>query len=53
MSKEAESVEVNEDNMPPMGSYAFTAMIMAGLGGDDDMDWDEWKDDMKERDLDE
>lgn len=33
---------------PPVGSWAATARLMASIGGDDDFDWDRWKDEMKE-----
>ena len=39
-------------NQPPPGSWADVARMMASLGGDDGIDWDAWKDEMKERDLD-
>lgn len=40
-------------NVPPIGTYAYTAMMMARYSpveGDPDF-WDRWKDEMKERDL--
>ena len=39
---------------PPVGTYAFTARLMAqAMPVDDDPDfWDRWKDEMKDRDLD-
>ncbi len=42
-----------QDNMPPVGTYAFTARLMAETFSDpDDPDfWDRWKDEMKDRDL--
>ena len=40
--------EAADRNEPPAGSWAATARVMASLGGDDDFDWDQWKDDMKE-----
>ena len=42
-----------QDNMPPVGTYAFTARLMAEtLSDPDDPDfWDRWKDEMKDRDL--
>ena len=43
-----------QDNMPPVGTYAFTARLMAEIDpapeGDPDF-WDRWKDEMKDRDL--
>jgi len=36
---------------PTPDSYAATARMMASLGGDDGFDWDQWKDEMKERDF--
>jgi len=36
---------------PPPGSWAETAWLMA-QEDDDGFDWDLWKDEMKERDLD-
>jgi hypothetical protein len=48
------SEENNDDNlMPPVGTYAYTAMLMAQIMPvDDDPDfWDNWKDEMKEADL--
>jgi len=41
----------NNDNprpLPPLGSYALTAQIMAECFPDDGVDWDAWKDEMKE-----
>lgn len=38
-------------NQPPPGSWAAVARMMASLGDDDGMDWDAWKDEMKERDM--
>jgi hypothetical protein len=45
--------ELERDNMPPVGTYAFTARLMAEtLSDPDDPDfWDRWKDEMKDRDL--
>ena len=42
-----------QDNMTPVGTYAFTARLMAEtLSDPDDPDfWDRWKDEMKDRDL--
>jgi hypothetical protein len=37
---------------PPAGSWAATARAMAAMGGDDGFDWDAWKDEMKEREMD-
>ena len=34
--------------LPPVGSWAETARMMATFGDDDGMDWDAWKDEMKE-----
>lgn len=42
------------DHAPPPGSWAAVAMIMASLPPDPDeppMDWDAWKDEMKEADC--
>jgi hypothetical protein len=41
------------DPLPPVGTYAFTARLMAEtLSDPDDPDfWDRWKDEMKDRDL--
>ena len=37
---------------PPPGSWADVARMMASLGGDEDgMDWDAWKDEMKDQGL--
>jgi hypothetical protein len=33
---------------PTPDSYAATARMMAGLGGNDGFDWDQWKDEMKD-----
>lgn len=38
-------------NDPPPGSWADIARMMASFGGDD-VDWDAWKDQMKEQDYD-
>ena len=42
-----------EQDKPPVGTYAFTARLMAETFSDpDDPDfWDRWKDEMKDRDL--
>lgn len=37
--------------LPPPGSWAETARMMAQAFPDDDFDWDRWKDEMKEGDL--
>lgn len=42
---------MDEPNAPPVGTYAFTARLMASFGDDDGVDWDAWKDEMKERGL--
>lgn len=49
-----EKVHDDDNLMPPVGTYAFTARLMADLMPDDeDPDfWDRWKDEMKDRDLD-
>lgn len=37
------------DRRPPPGSWADVARMMAALSSDDDgVDWDAWKDEMKE-----
>jgi hypothetical protein len=35
---------------PPPGSWADVARMMASTGGDEGIDWDAWKDEMKETD---
>lgn len=35
---------------PEPGTWADVARMMASLGGDDGIDWDAWKDEMKETD---
>ncbi len=48
--KEASLPPLNPDNMPPVGTYAYTAMMMARYSPvEDDPDfWDRWKDEMKD-----
>lgn len=46
---EAEASAISPSE-PPVGSWASVARMMASLGGDDDIDWDAWKDEMKETD---
>lgn len=36
---------------PPAGSWAQTAREMAKMFPDSDIDWDAWKDEMKEQDA--
>lgn len=45
---EAELAE-RECSGPEPGTWAYTARAMAAIGDDDGMDWDAWKDEMKER----
>jgi hypothetical protein len=40
------------DNQPPPGSWADVARMMAATSDDPSIDWDAWKDQMKEYDLD-
>jgi len=49
-SEETAPVEV-DPNEPPLGSWAATARMMASCGDGDGFDWDQWKDEMKEREL--
>lgn len=46
---EAEAA-ARDPHAPPPGSWADVARMMASLGGDDGIDWDAWKDEMKETD---
>jgi hypothetical protein len=42
-----------DDRLPPPGSWADVARIMASIPSDPDeppFDWDAWKDEMKDRD---
>ena len=52
MAREEDEDEAREEAgdriEPPVGSWAATARVMAEICGDDGMDWDQWKDDMKE-----
>jgi len=43
----------DECNCPPMGTYAFTAFLMAGPNPTEEEGdfWDNWKDEMKDRDF--
>lgn len=41
---------LNDHLTPPVGSWAYTARMMAEL--EPDFDWDRWKDEMKESDWD-
>jgi len=50
LSHKLDSEEENDLRTPPAGSWASTARLMAGLG-DDDFDWDAWKDSMKDGDF--
>jgi len=43
-------VEPVEDNGPAIGTWAFTARMMAE-GDDSGFDWDAWKDEMKDREM--
>lgn len=43
---------IDFSNAPPVGTYAFTAWLMAQGGDEDEGDfWDRWKDEMKEASL--
>lgn len=46
-----EAPELLPSSGPPVGSWAETARLMASFGSDPDMDWDAWKDEMKEGDC--
>lgn len=48
----SESPELEALRVPPLGSWAETARVMRSMFPDEDFDWDAWKDEMKERDLD-
>jgi hypothetical protein len=51
---ESEIRDAEGVRMPPPGSWAETAMIMASMPtfpGEEPMDWDAWKDQMKENEL--
>jgi hypothetical protein len=42
-----------EDRLPPPGSWADVARIMAMTDDPNDpVDWDTWKEEMKDRDMD-
>ena len=45
--------EMDEEGpmLPPPGSWADVAREMSKMFPDDDIDWDAWKDEMKEQDL--
>ena len=40
-----------DPNEPALGSWAATARMMASCGNDDGFDWDQWKDEMKDREM--
>jgi hypothetical protein len=40
-----------EPILPPPGSWAETARFMADMFPDEGIDWDQWKDEMKDADL--
>lgn len=44
-------VEVEDPRQPPPGSWADIARMMASLDTEGEVDWDAWKDEMKEGDL--
>ena len=52
--RELEREQEQDAGDPPVGTYAFTARLMAEIDpapeGDPDF-WDRWKDEMKDRDL--
>lgn len=39
-----------DPSQPPLGSWASVARMMASEFPDDGIDWDRWKDEMKETD---
>lgn len=43
-------LDVDDSVKPPPGSWADVARMMAAISSDDDVDWDRWKDEMKETD---
>jgi len=46
---EAILAQCDDPRRPPPGSWADVARMMAAIGSDDDgVDWDAWKDEMKE-----
>lgn len=52
MEKDEKDTERTEAPLEPEpGTWAFTARLMARACPDDGIDWDAWKDEMKERDL--
>ncbi len=46
----AEISKAENPTLPPAGSWAFVAREMAKLYPNDRIDWDAWKDEMKDQD---
>lgn len=44
-------IEPIKPEMPPVGTWAHTARLMAEMDPTGEVDWDAWKDEMKELDL--